>query len=139
MGLLSKIKEFFVGKPLETFKDIERDFNKLAKKYNIELIVLAGIASSIKGYPLIYSTDDENISRIYSAKIPQIIDLIEKFYSKSNFKELTIKYEDSQMYLEKILNNIAIFILSDNDKNILNIKQWIDSNLQRLISIFGSK
>ncbi|MHA1270060.1 MAG: hypothetical protein ACTSPY_09770 [Candidatus Helarchaeota archaeon] len=135
MGLLSRFKEFFAGKPIETFKELEKDVNKLYKKCDSSLIALIGTAAKIKGLLLIYFTKDENYARLIAAKIPQIIDSI-KIFNNKEFTEIRIYYNDELVFLKQILDNISFVAIYKQKNDIYLIRQWIYNKLNILKTLF---
>ena len=69
IGILSKLKDAFSSKSIDSLKEIEIELSKLQKKINAEMIALIGIGGRIKGLPLIYVTNDEDQLKKISARL----------------------------------------------------------------------
>ncbi|MHA1312019.1 MAG: hypothetical protein ACTSWR_07085 [Candidatus Helarchaeota archaeon] len=136
MGLISRLKEFFTGKPIETFQELEKDMNKLYKKCNCSLIAFVGVASKIKGLPLIYSADNENNVRLFSAKLPLIINPLKNFQETKPIDSIKINYNNEFIYLKPILDNIAFIAMYNQKSDFLTINQWLDNNFSILLNLF---
>ncbi|TFF88732.1 MAG: hypothetical protein EU549_02465 [Promethearchaeota archaeon] len=138
MGLWSKIKEIFIVKSIETFKELEEDLNKLFKKCDMRLIALVGTASKIKGLPLIYAAEkDKEDVRLFSARIIKILSSVQELSKSKKLDNVTINYEDQIIYTEPILENICLLAIYRQENDIYSIKQWINNNITILRSLLN--
>ena len=136
MGLLSKLREVFGGKSIETFQELENDLEKLNKKYNSKLIAFIGTGSKIKGLPLIYVVEDERDIREFSAKFPELLKPLNNLSNSNKIQDVSINYEEEILYFKPILKNISFVTIYKQKNDIFFIKQWINNKLLVIKNIF---
>lgn len=136
MGILSRFKEFFVGKPIETIKELEIDLDKLFKKCDSRLMALIGTGSKVKGLSLIYSATNEDIVREFSARLSELIPGIKNLSKTKKIKDIRIDYEDEILYFKPLLEDIGFIALYRQKNDILNIRQWINNKTPIIIDLF---
>jgi hypothetical protein len=124
MGFLSKI---FGQKEEKGIQIIESEMEKLRKKTNAEMIVIFGIGGRLKGLPLIYSSDDENEVKRFSARLYEVIDPINKISGYRIVRDFIVNYNDSILFFKQIMNNIGYFTIFGNQNDLLVLKKWIYS------------
>jgi hypothetical protein len=136
MGILSRFKEFFVGKPIETIKELEIDLDKLFKKCDSRLMALIGTGSKIRGLSLIYSATNEDIVRQFSARLSELIPALNSLSNAKKIKDIHINYEDEILYFKPLIENIGFIALYRQKNDILNIQQWINGKTAVIIELF---
>ncbi|MHA1263952.1 MAG: hypothetical protein ACTSRS_01855 [Candidatus Helarchaeota archaeon] len=125
MGILSKIKDLFSRKSIETVKEFEVEFHKLLKKTDSEVIALMGTKGKIKGLPLIYASQEGVKFRKYIAKLAELVAPIQFLYEDKIMKDIIIRYIDSSLYLRPIMPNISFFVISAPQGNLELLQSWI--------------
>ena len=138
LGLLSKLKEIFSRKSLESFKEIEAEFEKLKKKSSSEIIALIGISGKPKGLPLVYIADDEKMLKQYAARVTELVNPLKNISNEKKIKDVVICYEDSALLLNPIMDDISFFAKIKNRNDISILRQWINNKSQELIDVFHS-
>lgn len=124
MGFLSKI---FGQKEEKGIQEIELEMEKLKKKTNAEMIVIFGIGGRLKGLPLIYTSDDNNDVKRFSARLFEVIDPINKISDDRVIRDIIVNFNDSILFFKQIMKNIGYFTIFGNKNDLLTLKQWIYS------------
>ena len=137
MGILTKFRELFEKKPIETLRQLE--LAKIQLKNRYEIIALIGTGGRLKGLPLVYATEDENSLKILSARLSELLKMIENLSMDDILRDIVINYNDSIVFFKPIMNNISFFaVLREND-DILIVKQFIYKNEDLLKELFHDK
>ncbi|MHA1300222.1 MAG: hypothetical protein ACTSO9_12445 [Candidatus Helarchaeota archaeon] len=139
MGIWSRLKEFFSKKSLETFKEIEIEFQKLQKKCNSEIIAIIGTSGKPKGLPLVFVSDEKIDLRRYSANIAELMAPLRKISGKEEIKEFIVCYDVSRIYFKPIMEDISFFALVKDKNDITTLRQWVNSKISELREVFPSK
>ncbi|MBD3339019.1 MAG: hypothetical protein GF353_07915 [Candidatus Lokiarchaeota archaeon] len=139
MGIFSKLKELFEKKPTETLHELEEKIKQLQKKTNSKSIAVVGIGGRLKGLPLVYSTEDEDSLKNFSARLIELIKDLTKFAEERQVKEFTVHYLDSILFFKVIIENIGFLSHTQFESDIEVVKQWIMRNLSNLKEIFEEK
>ena len=136
IGILSKLKDAFSSKSIDSLKEIETELSKLQKKINADMIALIGIGGRIKGLPLIYVANDEDQLKKISARLYEILNPLNNLSSEHPFRDFTINYDDSIIFFKPVFSSVG-FCANIKDKNdIVGIKQWIYKYEQILKELF---
>ena len=136
IGILSKLKDAFSSKSVDSLKEIETELSKLQKKINADMIALIGIGGRIKGLPLIYVANDEDQLKKISARLYEILNPLNNLSSEHPFRDFTINYDDSIIFFKPVFSSVG-FCANIKDKNdIVGIKQWIYKYEQILKELF---
>lgn len=136
MGLLSKLREIFSRKSLDSFKEIESEFVKLKKKSNSEIIALIGISGKPKGLPLVYVSEDEKVLKRYVARIAELVNPLNNITNDKKVKDVIIFYEDRALYFNPFMEDISFFAIYRNRNDLSILRQWINDKSQELKDIF---
>lgn len=135
----SKIKEVIGMKPIETLKDFEADLIKLKEKTNCSYTALIGTGGRLKGLPLIYATDDENLLKRYTAKLCELVEPLKNLSNQDKLREFRIYYEDTIVIFKPIANDIDFIAAVKNSDYVQYIAQWIYKKQSDLKNIFENK
>lgn len=136
MGIFSKIKEIFEKKPIESFEQFEEELSKMKDKNRFETIALIGIGGRVKGLPLIYATDEDLSLKRFSAKLSELLKMIENLSNERSLRDFIINYDDSILFFKPIMNNIGFFAILNEKNDILVLKQFIYNNEKLLKELF---
>ncbi|MFX0070136.1 MAG: hypothetical protein ACFFAO_03510 [Candidatus Hermodarchaeota archaeon] len=137
MGFFNKLKETHGKKPIESLKNLEDELIKLQNRIKSEFIAIIGTGGRLKGLPLIYTTDDENILKSFSARIIEILKTIENLSTERNFRDLTINFEDTSiLFLKPIMKDISFLAIFFDKDDIMVLKQFIYNNERILKELF---
>ena len=132
MGILSKLR----GKSIESLKEIETELAKLQKKINAEMIALIGIGGRIKGLPLIYAANDEDLMKKLTARLYEILNPLQNLSSEHPFRDIIINYDDSMVFFKPVFSNVGFLANIKNKNDIVGLKQWIYKHEQVLKELF---
>ncbi|TXT61098.1 MAG: hypothetical protein BAJALOKI2v1_50066 [Promethearchaeota archaeon] len=136
MGLLSKLKEFLVGKDIETIVEFEAELGKLITDYGLSNAAIIGIGGRLKGLPLIYSSEDEGMLKNLTAKIPEVIGPLDSLEPSKAFERTIIKYRGSFLVLIKLTENIAFVGISEKKISVEDSVKWIKSKEDLIHKLF---
>jgi len=136
IGILSKLKDAFSSKSIDSLKEIETELSKLQKKINSEMIALIGIGGRIKGLPLVYIANDEDQLKKISARLYEILNPLNNLSSEHQFRDFIVNYDDSIIFFKPVFSNVG-FVANIKDKDdIVGLKQWIYKYEQILKELF---
>lgn len=138
MGLLSKLREMFSKKSIESFNEIEAEFEKIQKKSSSQIIALIGTSGKLKGLPLVYVSKEEDNLRSYAARITEFANPLKNIFNEKKIKEFIIQYEDSILYFNPIMKDISLIAIIENQSDIAILQQWINNKNEELKEIFHS-
>lgn len=136
IGILSKLKDVFSSKSIDSLKEIEKELSKLKKKINAEMIALIGIGGRIKGLPLIYAANDEDQMKKVSARLIELLNPLHNLSSEHPFRDFIVNYDDSIIFFKPIFSNVGFSANITNKNDIVGLKQWIYKNEQILKDLF---
>jgi len=146
IGILSKLKDTFSTKTIESLKEYEIEISKFQKKLNAEMIALIGIGGRIKGLPLIFATSDENELKKISARVYEIIDPLQNITIEHIIRDFIVNYENSTLFFKPFMKNVgfAAIIKNKNDlsanvknrNDLIALNKWISKNEKILKDLF---
>jgi len=139
MGILSKVKEVIVGKPAESLKEFELELYRIKQKCKSKIVALVGIGGRLKGLPLIYTSDDDKILNLTSAKLYEILASVYDITGGKKVKDVILSCEDEIYILKPLMENIGIFAIIPDESEIPHIREWIDKKVPLLENIFEGK
>ena len=141
MGIISKLKEFFEKKPIEfeSLKELEKELVVLKKNTNSMIIALIGIGGRLKGLPLVYDASDENVLKLYAAKINELINPIKTLANDKVLDDFIINFKDSIIICKMITDNIGFLGFTRFSNDIELIQQWLFKNMKMLTKLFEEK
>jgi len=139
MGILTKVKELFEKKPIETLRQLEEELAKIQNKNKYDIIALIGTGGRLKGLPLVYATEDEDSLKILSARLSELLKTIQNLSTEDIFRDIVINYTDSILFFKPIMNNISFFAVVRENNDILILKQFIYKNENLLKELFHDK
>jgi len=141
MGIISKLKELFEKKTIEfeSLKEVEKELAILKKNTNSMIIALIGIGGRLKGLPLVYDANDENILKLYAAKINELINPIKTLANDKILDDFIINFKDSIILCKIITNNIGFLGFTRFSNDIELIQQWLFKNKKMLLKLFEDK
>ena len=134
MGILSKL--FGKKEAEESFKQLEEDMIKLAKKTDAEMIGIIGTGGRLKGLPLVYVTEDEKALKKFSARLIEIINPVNNLSDDDMVLDVIITYPGSVLYFKQIMTNISYFSILKERSEILTQKQWVYKNEELMKDLF---
>ncbi|MFX1384474.1 MAG: hypothetical protein ACFFBP_18775 [Promethearchaeota archaeon] len=141
MGIITRIKEIFEKKQIEfdSLKELETELVILKKKTNSKIIAIIGSGGRLKGLPLIYDADDENLLKIYTAKINELLIPIRNLADDKELTDFIINYKDSIILFKNIIENIGFLAFTRFSNDIALTQQWLFKNEIFLKKIFEQK
>jgi ArsR family metal-binding transcriptional regulator len=136
MGLFSKLKETLLGKDIETAVEFEKELEELVTDYGLTHVAIIGIGGRLKGLPLIYSSENENVIKNLAAKMPELIKPIQTLQPSQEFERTVIKYKEKYLILIKLNENIGFIGMSDRKTPIEDSVKWIESKKDIINKLF---
>ena len=139
MGILTKVHEMMVGKPAESLKEFELELYRIKKKCKSKIVALMGTGGRLKGLPLIYTSDEDKILNLTSAKLYEILSCIHDIAGDKKLNDCILSYEGEILIFKPLLENIGLFAIIPDEKEIPHIREWIDKRIPELESIFEGR
>lgn len=139
MGILTKVKELFEKKPIETLRQLEEELAKIQSKNKYEIIALIGTGGRLKGLPLVYAAEDENSLKILSARLSELLKIIQNLSEEDILRDIVINYDDTILFFKPIMANISFFAVVRENDDILILKQFIYKHEDILKELFHDK
>jgi hypothetical protein len=125
MGIFSKVKELFDKKPIDSLKKLEEALTKLQLKKRYEILALIGTGGRLKGLPLVYAAEDENSLKIFTARITELLKMIENLSEERILRDFIINFNDSILFFKPIIKDISFMAIINENDDIIAIKQFI--------------
>ncbi len=139
MGILAKVRETIKGKPAESLKEFELELYRIKQKCNSKIVALVGIGGRLKGLPLIYTSDDDKILNLTSAKLYEILAAVYDITGDRKVNDIILSCENEIFVLKPLMENIGIFAIIPDESEIPHIREWIDKKVPLLENIFKDK
>jgi len=130
MGIFSKVKELFDKKPVDSLKQLEESLTKLQLKNRYEILALIGTGGRLKGLPLVYAAEDENSLKIFTARMTELLKMIENLSKERILRDFIINFNDSIIFFKPIIKDISFMAIINENDDIIEIKQFIYKNEQ---------
>jgi hypothetical protein len=139
MGILTKLKEAVSGKPAESLKEFELELYRIKQKCKSKIVALMGIGGRLKGLPLIYTSDDDNIRNVTSAKLYEILSSVIDITGDKKVNDFILNCEGEVLIFKPLMENIGLFAIIPDEGEIPHIREWIDKKIPMLESIFEGR
>ena len=137
MGIFDKIKDVFSSSSIESIQDYEKTIQKLHSMAMFsEIVAIIGTGGRLKGLPLIYSANNEDIFKKMVAQVSELVNIAEALDEQKQLVEVNLKYEGLYLILIPIKENIGFLGVSPTPNDMKVFREWMKKNLKTIVNLF---
>jgi hypothetical protein len=101
-----------------------------------EIVAIIGTGGRLKGLPLIYSVNQEDIFKKMVAQISELVNIAEALDEQKELVEVNLKFEGLYLILIPIKENIGFLGVSPTPNDMKVFREWMKKNLKTIVNLF---